>query len=274
MSDARRAMDQACTVIESILLTAEEPVTPTRLAELLEDYKSNDVKGLIDALNEHYQQHGHGFAIIQVAGGFQLATRPDMASWVRRFHQGRSQVRLSQAALEALAIVAFRQPVTRVDVDRVRGVNSAGVMQKLMELEMIRIVGRSDGVGKPMLFGTTREFLIHFGLNSLTDLPKPKELEELLAQGERRFHEPDQLALEVGDGGRNGQEPDSGRDANDDQSPAALRHAAVPQTPEDPDAGTVTAATNAPEKDDNRTRDASPTEPRVESGDAQEGAAG
>ena len=88
-------------------------------------------------------------------------------------------MRLSQAALEALAIVAFKQPITRVEIDSIRGVNSAGVMQKLMELGLIRITGRSDGVGRPMLFGTTREFLVHFGLNSLAELPKPRELEEL-----------------------------------------------------------------------------------------------
>jgi len=106
---------------------------------------------------------------------------------VRKFHD-RSQVRLSQAALETLAIIAFKQPVTRVEVDSVRGVDSGGVLRTLMELNMIRIVGRSEGVGRPMLFGTTRDFMTHFGLRSLADLPKPRELEELLAEGERKAH--------------------------------------------------------------------------------------
>lgn len=197
MNEVELAQDQARAVIESVLLTAEEPVTVTRLAELLKGYGSKDVRAAVEAINGLYQKHGHGLAIVEVAGGFQLATPTEMGPWVRRFHRDRHQVRMSQAALEALAIVAFKQPITRVDVDRIRGVNSAGVLQKLMELDMVRIVGRSDGIGKPMLFGTTKEFLIHFGLNSLADLPKPKELEELLAEGEQKAQDRDQLALEL-----------------------------------------------------------------------------
>jgi segregation and condensation protein B len=115
-----------------------------------------------------------------------LATRQEFAPWLRKFHRDRKQIRLSQAALEVLSIVAFKQPITRVELDAVRGVSSTGVLQTLMELTMIRIVGRSDGVGKPMLFGSTKEFLIHFGLKTLADLPKPKELEELLAEEGRK----------------------------------------------------------------------------------------
>ncbi len=128
---------------------------------------------------------GNAFTIAEVAGGFQLATRQEYGPWLRKFHD-RNPVRLSQAALETLAIVAFKQPITRAELDTVRGVNSGGVLHTLMELNMIRLAGRSEAVGKPMLFGTTREFLIHFGLRSLTDLPKPKKLQELLATGEQQ----------------------------------------------------------------------------------------
>jgi segregation and condensation protein B len=190
-------LEQARAIVESILLTAAEPVTIARLGELLDGFKGKEIRAAVVALNELYAEHGHGFNIVEVAGGFQLATRSDMATWVRRFHQDHTQMRLSQAALEALAIVAFKQPITRVEVDSIRGVNSAGVLQTLMELDMARIVGRSDGVGRPMLFGTTKEFLIHFGLKSLAELPKPKELEELLAEGERKAQSRNQLALDL-----------------------------------------------------------------------------
>ena len=195
MTLAEPPPEQAGAIIESILLTAEEPVTVNRLSELLEGYKARQIRDLVDELNTHYQEHGHGVNIVQVAGGYQFATRPDLGPWVRRFHRHRSQVRLSQAALEALAIIAFKQPITRAEIDSIRGVNSAGVVQKLMELDLIRITGRPEGIGRPMLFGTTKEFLVHFGLNSLSELPKPRELEELLAEGERKAQESQQLAL-------------------------------------------------------------------------------
>jgi segregation and condensation protein B len=174
---------KARAIIEAILLTADAPVTPGRLIDLLDGFNGRDIRQAIDALNEQYQRAGHGFTIAEVGGGFQMATLQEYGPWVRKFHHHRSQVRLSQAALETLAIVAFKQPVTRVGLDSIRGVNSGGVLHTLMELGLVRLVGRSEGLGKPMLFGTTREFLIHFGLKSLADLPRPRELEELLAEG-------------------------------------------------------------------------------------------
>jgi segregation and condensation protein B len=180
------APEKARAIIEAILLTAETPVTPGRLTELLDGLNGRDIRQAIDQLKEQYDQGGHGLTIVEVAGGYQLATRQEAGPWIRKFHKDRDQVRLSQAAMETLAIVAFRQPITRIDIDSIRGVNSVSVLQTLMEFDLVRIVGRSDGIGKPMLFGTTREFLIHFGLKTLADLPKPKELEELLAAGEQK----------------------------------------------------------------------------------------
>lgn len=168
-------------IIEAVLMTADSPVTPGRLADLLSDAKGRDVRDAIDALKAQYDEAGHAFTIVELAGGFQLATRRHFAPWIRKFHQARTSVRLSQAALETLAIVAFKQPLTRIEVDNIRGVGCGGVLHTLMEHNLVRIVGRSDGIGKPMLFGTTRDFLSVFGLKSLADLPKPKELEELMA---------------------------------------------------------------------------------------------
>lgn len=198
MSEERSvAPEQASAIIEAILLTADVPVTPGRLVALLDEYNGRDIRQLVDSLNAGYADGGHGFSIVEVAGGFQLATRQECGPWLRKFHNDPNQIRLSQAALEALAIVAFKQPVTRIEVDTVRGVNSGGVMQTLMELSMIRIVGRSEGIGKPMLFGTTREFLVHFGLKTLADLPKPRELEELLESGENKAEARQQMAMEL-----------------------------------------------------------------------------
>ena len=174
---------RARAIIEAILLTATEPVTPGRLVNLLAGYNGRDIREVINALNAQYEAAGHGIEVVELAGGYQLASRQACGPWLRKYHKTARQVRLSPAGLEVLAIVAFKQPVTRVEIDNIRGVSSAGALHTLMELNMVRLAGRSEGIGKPMLFGTTREFLLHFGLRGLGELPKPKELEELLAEG-------------------------------------------------------------------------------------------
>jgi segregation and condensation protein B len=185
MKPTDRSPDEVRSIVEAILVTAEEPVSPGRLLGVLKGLNGKDIRQAIDDLNERYERGGHAMTIREVAGGFQLATRKEFGPWVRKLHD-RGPVRLSQAALETLAVIAFKQPVARVEVDSVRGVDSAGVVRNLMELNLIRIVGRSEGLGRPMLFGTTKEFMAHFGLKSLADLPKPRELEELLAEGQQK----------------------------------------------------------------------------------------
>ena len=207
--------DKVRGIIEAILLTADTPVSPGRLAALLDNLSGRDIRAAIDALNHQYQEADHAFTIIEIAGGFQLATRQEYGPWVREFHRERGPVRLSQAALETLAIVAFKQPVTRVQIEAIRGVNSDGVMHTLLEYNLIRIVGRSDGIGKPMLFGTTKDFLIHFGLKTLADLPKPQELEELLVDGEKQARAREQLSLEMPGGEPS--EPDAQESPLEDQ---------------------------------------------------------
>ena len=177
--------DRVRNIVEAVLVTADTPVTPGRLLGLFKGLSGREIRRAIDELNERYDAGGHAMTIVEVAGGFQISTRREFGSWVRKFHE-RGRIRLSQAALETLSIIAFKQPVTRAEVDNVRGVDSGGVIRTLMELSMIRIVGRSEGLGRPMLFGTTKEFMVHFGLKSLADLPRPKELEELLASGEHK----------------------------------------------------------------------------------------
>ena len=186
MSASEFAPERTRAIIEAILLASAEPVSPGKLLGALKGLNGRDIREAIDGLNERYEEGGHAIRVVEAAGGYQLNTVAEFAPWVRRF-QDRGQVRLTQAGLETLAIVAFKQPVTRVEVDSIRGVDSAGVLRRLLEINMVRIVGRSEGLGRPMLFGTTKEFMVHFGLKGLADLPKPKELEELLAEGESRY---------------------------------------------------------------------------------------
>ena len=234
--------DKVRAIIEAILLTAETPATPGRLVALFDGLTGRDIREAIDTLKDQYQKAGHAFTIVELAGGYQLATHQEYGSWVRKFHKERDRMRLSQAALETLSIVAFKQPITRIEVDSIRGVSSGGVVRNLMELSLVRMVGRSDGIGKPMLFGTTREFLIHFGLKSLADLPKPKELEELLADGEKRTHASQQLGFELEEQEserQNGQEAageirDSAENGTDDASAAGLQQEEI-EGPEESD---------------------------------------
>lgn len=180
MSEDGLDTDRLKAIVEAILVTASDPVTPGRLLGLVKEANGRQLREAVDALKEQYDKAGHAFTIAEVAGGFLLVSRPEYGPWVRKFHD-KHQVRLSRASLETLAIIAFKQPITRAEIDAIRGVNSDGVVHTLLEHDLVRIVGRSDGVGKPHLFGTTREFLVHFGLKGLADLPKTKELAELLA---------------------------------------------------------------------------------------------
>jgi len=218
LSEAYIAPEKLREIIEAILVTADAPVTPGRLLALFDGLNGRDIREAIDALKNHYDEAGHAFTIAEVAGGFLLATRQDYGPWLRKFHD-RGQVRLSQAALETLAIVAFKQPVTRAELEAVRGVNSGGVLHTLMELNLIRIAGHSEAIGRPMLFATTREFLVHFGLKSLADLPRPREIEELLTEGEKR-------AQQRGEGGPQAapSEPEpAAHEAEDEAQPGALQ---------------------------------------------------
>lgn len=214
---ADRNPDEVRTIVEAILVTAEEPVSPGRLLGVLKGLNGKDIRQAIDDLNDRYDRGGHAMTIREVAGGYQLATRKEFGPWVRKLHD-RGPVRLSQAALETLAVIAFKQPVTRVEIDSTRGVDSAGVVRHLLELNLVRIVGRSEGLGRPMLFGTTKEFMTHFGLKSLADLPKPRELEELLAEGQKALDLSAEDAVELdGEADSDVPETDGGSEAEESE---------------------------------------------------------
>ncbi len=168
--------------VEALLFASDTPVSTETLCDVLPGASAGSVRASIEELRDIYSSEHCGLQIVNVAGGYHIRTRPEVSHWVERLLRKRRKMRLSQAALETLAIIAYKQPVTKVEIESVRGVDVGGVLGTLLERDLITIRGRSKGPGRPLLYGTTREFLDHFGLNSLEDLPSLEELESLLAK--------------------------------------------------------------------------------------------
>lgn len=177
----RPAMERAQleAIVEALLFASPEPLTPKMLFKLLSDEPKEDIQAALDALSQKYEGGG-GLHLAQVAGGFQITTRPELHDWVRRLFHERSSQKLSVAALETLSVIAYRQPVTAAEVNEIRAVNASGVLSTLLERHLIKIVGRKNVVGRPFLYGTTKEFLLRFGLKDLTDLPKIEDMVQAL----------------------------------------------------------------------------------------------
>jgi segregation and condensation protein B len=186
--------------VEALLFATDQPLTLARMQEVVPYAKRDDIQKALAALEEDYAHEERAFRLLHIAGGFQLATKPAFAEVVRRLFVGKRRVRLTKAALEALAIIAYKQPTTRPEIDAIRGVSSGGVLETLLERNLIRIAGRADGVGRPLLYGTTSDFLQYLGLNHLRDLPSLEELETMLAEREeeaRRQEEEEMLELDA-----------------------------------------------------------------------------
>ena len=190
------------STIEALILASPEPLPARKVAEMLENVTPSKVAQAVAELNNRYMEMGCSFRIREVAGGFQMYIVPEFTGFVKEMFARRRKMRLTRAALETLAIVAYRQPVTRVDVEQIRGVASDGVIHNLLEKSMITVRGRAETVGKPLQYGTTDEFLKFFGLASLTDLPKMSEIEELLSSEEPKSQT--ELGLEEDNGNGNG----------------------------------------------------------------------
>ena len=169
--------DEIKPIVEAMLFATAEPLKAERIAVALEVEKPL-VQQVLSELVEEYGQSGRGFLLAEVADGFQFRTRPEHGEWLRRLKQSRP-FRFSRAALETLAIVAYRQPITRAEVDFLRGVDSGGVIRSLAEKNLVRVLGKKDIMGKPLIYGTTGEFLELFGLRNLSELPTLKEISEL-----------------------------------------------------------------------------------------------
>lgn len=179
------ALDSLRGVIEALVFASDEPIPARQIQEVIEDATPGQIRKTIESLNLEYKQSSRAFQIVEVAGGYQMVTREAYNQWLRKLFQKKIKSRLSQAALETLAVIAFKQPVSRTEVDAIRGVNSDGVVHTLLERKLITLSGRGDGPGRPLLYKTTKEFLRYFGINDISDLPKPRELEELLKEEKR-----------------------------------------------------------------------------------------
>lgn len=162
---------QAKRILEGLIFVSSQPIALKRLQEVIQESDHQRLRRLIDHLNGEYQQTDRAFRIQDVAGGYQLVTMPDIAPWVKRFLQMPRESSLSKPALEALAIIAYRQPITKADIEVIRGVDATATLETLIERQFIRVVGRKDSPGRPLLYGTTQEFLCHFGLKGLDALP-------------------------------------------------------------------------------------------------------
>jgi segregation and condensation protein B len=165
-------MPEPIDVVEALLFASETPVEADRIQEVLDLGSPGEARELVRTLSGRLDGQGRALQIIEVGGGYRLVTRPEVAPWLVKLARSRTRSRLSRSALETLAIVAYRQPVSRPDIDAVRGVNSEAVLDNLLDRRMIRIAGRKDSPGRPFLYETTRDFLVAFGLRDLADLPK------------------------------------------------------------------------------------------------------
>jgi len=176
---APRATAELKAIVEALIFASPDPLTLKQMCKLLDSEPKEDVQAAVADLKKDYDRPG-GLQLVEVAGGYQIATRPDLHEWVRRLFHERSTQKLTVAGLETLAVIAYRQPITALEIAEVRGVNTSGVLNTLLERHLIKIVGRKQVVGRPFLYATTKEFLIRFGLNDLTDLPKVEDMAEAL----------------------------------------------------------------------------------------------
>lgn len=166
-------------ILEAILFVSAEPLTVERCVAVLGQVAKADVRRALGRMEQDYRERTGALQLVQVAGGYRLVTRPEYASWIRRLEKAKSQAKLSRSAIEALAIIAYRQPVVRGELEKIRGVETSGVIRTLLERKLVRIVGRKDEPGRPIMYGTTKQFLEHFGLKDLAELPPLREFKEL-----------------------------------------------------------------------------------------------
>jgi len=175
----RAASAEVKAIVEALIFASPEPVTPKMLYKLLADEPKEDVAAAVEALKADYDSRP-GLQLVEVAGGYQIVTRAQLHEWVRRLFHERSAQKLTVQGLETLAVIAYKQPITALEIGEIRGVNTSGVLSTLLERHLIKIVGRKNVVGRPFLYATTKEFLIRFGLKDLHDLPRVEDMAEAL----------------------------------------------------------------------------------------------
>jgi segregation and condensation protein B len=173
----RQGSAELRAILEALIFASPEPLTFKAMHKLLDSEPKEDIQAALEDLKRDYDRPG-GLQLVEVAGGYQIVTRPHLHEWVRRLFHERTTQRLTVQALETLAVIAYKQPITALEITEVRGVNTAGVLSTLLERHLIKIVGRKPVVGRPFLYATTKDFLIRFGLNDLSDLPKVEDMAE------------------------------------------------------------------------------------------------
>ncbi len=185
-------------IIEAVLFASDVPVEANKLIEIIKGISdTSKLFEIIEGLNREFEESGRPFRIVEVAGGFQFETLPQYGSFVEKLFHTRIRPKLSRASLETLAIVAYKQPISRAEIDALRGVDSDASIRTLQNRDLIEIIGRGDSVGKPMLYGTTKEFLRYFGLKEIKDLPGADELASMFDGTEIEESIPEQLALDT-----------------------------------------------------------------------------
>ncbi len=172
------SVDRIKSILESLLLVSDKPIAVSTLQEVLNEFTETELKEALASLAQDYARESSGFDLVEVSGGYQLRTKTINSPWIFRWNKAKP-VRLTRASLETLAIVAYRQPITRPEIDEIRGVDSGPVLRTLLERNLVRILGKREEPGSPLIYGTTKEFLSFFGLNNLGDLPSLREYTEL-----------------------------------------------------------------------------------------------
>jgi len=169
-------------IVEALLFVAKKPLTMNEIKKVVKGYKNSEIDKAIQELKSEYESRDSSFRLQEIAGGYELSTHPQFAPWILKMEMDKRARQATQAALETLAILAYKQPVTRVEIEEIRGVDVSGVVSTLMDRNLVRIVGKKEIPGRPLLYGTTDKFLEHFGLKSLEELPKIDEIKELVAR--------------------------------------------------------------------------------------------
>jgi segregation and condensation protein B len=215
-------------ILEALLFMAADPLPMNRIVALLGAVSKHEVEEALARLQENYAREGRGLHLAEIAGGYRLVTKPDYAPWIKRLDKIKAPAKLSRSALESLAIIAYKQPIVRAEIEQIRGVETSGVLRTLLERKLVRIVGRKEEPGRPIMYGTTKFFLEHFGLRDLSQLPPLREFKELgeseqgmlpMEDG-RSLDEEDGLSSEAGD--IEEETPEAALITADDQSDSLL----------------------------------------------------
>jgi segregation and condensation protein B len=172
-----KSPDEVKRIVEALLFAVPEPISVRKISEIIEGTEAKEIREVIQQLQDEYDSHDRVFQIEEIANGFQLLSRPEYHEWISKIRKKSGESKLSQPAMETLSIIAYKQPIIRAEIEAIRGVQSGQMIRTLIEKGLVKITGRDEVLGRPLLYGTTTKFLDHFGLKSIKDLPKVEDLE-------------------------------------------------------------------------------------------------